>query len=68
MTIEPRTVPHSAIDTVIPSVVSVRLKYCVINLVVPEITAVSKPKSKLPNADATVANKSFLFKVLLLPA
>jgi hypothetical protein len=59
--IDPTTVPRSAIDTVIPSVASVRLKYADINLVVPEITAVSKPKRRLPRAETTVANNRFLF-------
>ena len=31
------------------------------NLVVPEITAVSNPKRKLPSAETIVANRRFLF-------
>jgi hypothetical protein len=50
-------------DTVTPSVVSVRLKYSVMNFVVPEITAVSKPNRKLPSADTTVAKRRFRFIV-----
>jgi hypothetical protein len=61
--IDPITVPHKAIDTVTPRVASVRLKCCVMNFVVPEITAVSKPNRKLPNADTIVANRRFLFIV-----
>ena len=59
--IAPRTVPQSAIETVIPRVESVRLKNCVMYFVVPEMTAVSKPKRKLPKADTIVANNNFLF-------
>ena len=56
----PMTVPHNAIETVMPRVESVRLKNCVIYFVVPEMTAVSKPKRKLPKADTIVANNNFL--------
>ena len=60
--IDPSTVPHKATDTVMPRVESVRLKNCVIYFVVPEITAVSNPKRKLPRADTIVAKNNLLFK------
>ena len=59
--IDPATVPHRATETVTPRVESVRLKNWVMYLVVPEITAVSNPKRKLPRADTMVANNKFLF-------
>jgi len=61
---DPITVPHKAMDTVIPNVASVSAKYSVMNFVVPEMTAVSKPNRKLPRAETTVANKRFLFMVV----
>jgi hypothetical protein len=61
--IDPITVPINAMETVNPSVESVKPKYGLRNSVVPEITAVSNPKRKPPNADTNVAKRRFLFIV-----
>jgi hypothetical protein len=50
-----------AMETVKPNVASVRWKNPEIYLVVPEMTAVSKPNRKPPSADTTVVNNSLRF-------
>ena len=45
---EPRTVPHNALETVIPSVAGESANVSLSALVAPEMTAVSKPKRSPP--------------------
>src|SRR5215468_12079928 len=50
----PTTVPHSAIETVMPSRLGDRSKVLVSAAVAPAMTAVSKPNSRPPSAATTV--------------
>ena len=61
--IDPIKHPIKAELTAHPSRVSVRLKYFVMKGIVPEITAVSKPKSKPPNAATKLVRKSTVLEI-----
>src|SRR6266404_9390008 len=63
---DPRTVPHSATETVKPSSPGDSAKVWIRLLVVPEITAVSKPNRRPPRAATTVLFKRYAFTRMLL--
>src|SRR5207344_335209 len=64
---EPKTVPQSATDTVIPSPLGESWNAAVRAAVAPAMTAVSNPNSKPPRAATTVLFTSVVFSAMHYP-